>query len=149
MAKAFAGENATITQGQTTAAGENTQSVQAAPVLEGEATEQPSIFSNWLLWIVLAMWIWFLFGNKKRKQQRQQEKVERERRESLLKGDKIVTIGRLHGKVVSFTDKTVTVKPDDKSDYTMTFDREAILRVAPRPGEGADAADDGATDEAK
>jgi preprotein translocase YajC subunit len=147
MPKAFAGEDAaTITQGQTTAVGADTQTEQ--PVLEGQvAEEQPqsSIWDNWLLWIVVAMWVWFLFGNKKRKAQREQEKKDRERRNALEKGDRVVTIGRMHGKVVAFTEKTVTIKPDDKSEYSMTFDREALLRVLPRPGEEPEeAAADGA-----
>ncbi len=145
MPIAFAGEDAVITQGETTSAGENAHAVQEAAPLEGEVTETrtSSIFDNWLLWIVIAMWVWFLFGNKKRKAQRAQEKKEKERRESLQRGDKIVTIGRMHCTVVAFTEKTVTVRPDNKSEYAMTFDREAILRVLPRPGEedGAAAAD--------
>ncbi len=153
MPSAFAGEDAAaaqgqpaaadtaITQGQTTAAGADTHAEQA--VLEGEAVADapaPSIWDNWLLWVVVAMWVWFLFGNKKRKAQRAQEKKDRERRESLQKGDRVVTIGRLHGKVVAFTDKTVTIKPDDKAEYSLTFDREALLRVLPRPGEETEAA---------
>ncbi len=141
MPSAFAGEDAAITQGQTTAVGADTQTEQ--PVLQGEAVaEEPpaSIWSNYLLWVVIAMWVWFLFGNKKRKAQRAQEKQERERRNTLQKGDKVVTIGRMHGKVVAFTEKTVTIKPDDKSEYSMTFDREALLRVLPRPGEEDDVA---------
>lgn len=136
-----------ITQGQTTAAGDNTHAVQEVAA-EGQEAERPqsSIWDNWLLWVVVAMWVWFLFGNKKRKAQRAQEKQERERRESLQKGDKIVTIGRMHGKVVAFTDQTVTLKPDSKHEYTMTFDREAIYKVLPRPGEGDPADDAGAAD---
>ena len=126
-----------IAPGQTTAVGENTQAQQQ--VLEGEVVEeQPQgLFggSNFLLWVVAALWIWYLFGNKKRKAQKAQEKKERERRSTLQKGDNIVTIGRMHGTVVAYTESTVTIKPDNKADYTMTFDRQAIYRIMPRPGE--------------
>lgn len=128
----------TITQGQTTSPGADAHIGQdgGPAILEGEAAQKaPSIFDNWLIWAVAALWIWFLFGNKKRRQARQNEKIEQERRGSLQKGDNIVTIGRVHGKVVSVNDKTVTIKVDPKSDYTLTFDREAIFRVLPRPGE--------------
>lgn len=136
MADTTAGGQPAISQGQTTSAGADAHVGQdGGPVLEGEATRQPTIFDNWLLWAVAALWIWYLFGNKKRRQAKQQEKVERERRNTLQKGDNIITIGRVHGKIVSFTDKTVTIKVDPKSDYTLTFDREAIYRVMPRPGE--------------
>lgn len=126
-----------ITQGQTTSVGENTQTVQEVQP-EGavaEETRQPSIWDNWLLYAVAALWIWYLFGNKKRKNAKAAEKKERERRDTLQKGDNIVTIGRMHGKVVAFTDQSVTIKPDPKAEYTMTFDRQAIYRVLPRPGE--------------
>ncbi len=131
-----------ISQGQTTAAGENTEAVVVAEEAAA-AVEQPSLFSNPLLWIVAALWIWFIFGNKKRKAQKAQEKKDRLRRDSLQKGDEIVTIGRMHGTVVAFTEATVTIKPDLKAEYTMTFDRQAIYRVLPRPGEEEEAADAG------
>ena len=81
------------------------------------------------------MWGWWLFTNKKRKAQREEEKKEKERRENIRKGDRLVTIGRLHGVVSGLTDDTVIIKPDSKSDVTLTFDRQAIHRVMPRPGE--------------
>ncbi len=134
----------TISQGQTTAAGQDTHAAEAQPqVLEGQATEAkaPSIWDNWILWAVAALWIYLLFGSKKRRQQKAADKKEAERRNTLQKGDELVTIGRMHGTVVAYTDSTVTVKPDTKSDYTMTFDRAAIFRIMPRPGEEADTPD--------
>ena len=130
-----------ITQGQTTSVADGSETVQEQPALEGEAQRAPSIFDNWLLWAVAALWIWYLFGNKKRRAAKAQEKKERERRNALQKGDNIVTIGRVHGTVVAFTDETVTIKPDPKSDYNLTFDRQAIFRVLPRPGEEDETAD--------
>lgn len=127
-----------INRDQTTAVGENTEAQQQ--VLEGEIVdEQPPQrgfdMTNLLFWVVAALWIWYFFGSKKRRQARANEKKERERRSTLEKGDNVVTIGRMHGTVVAFTDATVTLKPDTKADYTMTFDRNAIYRVLPRPGE--------------
>lgn len=128
----------TISQGQTTSVAEGgTQAVEEQPVTPA-TTEEPkptSLWDSWLLYAVIALWVWYLFGNKKRRQQKANEKKEQERRNSLQKGDQIITIGRMHGTVVAFTDDSVTVKPDAKSDYTMTFERAAILRVLPRPGE--------------
>ncbi|MCC8179331.1 MAG: preprotein translocase subunit YajC, partial [Planctomycetes bacterium] len=102
---------------------------------QAEEAPQSAFGSNWLLYAVIALWVWYLFGNKKRRAAKAQEKKEAERRNNLEKGDQVVTIGRMHGEVVAFTDSTVTIKPDRKSDYSMTFDRNAILRVQPRPGE--------------
>ncbi len=126
-----------ITQGQTTTVAEGAAASQEQPAVVPEAApeEAPGFFNNPLLWIVAAVWIWFLFGNKKRKAARAQQKKDAERRATLQKGDNIVTIGRMHGAVVAFTDTTVTIKPDAKAEYTMTFDRQAIYQVLPRPGE--------------
>lgn len=128
----------TISQGQTTSVAEGgTQAVEEQPA-STQKTEEPkpsSLWDSWLLYAVIALWVWYLFGNKKRRQQKANEKKEQERRNTLLKGDKIITIGRMHGTVVAFTDDSVTVKPDNKSDHTMTFERAAILRVLPRPDE--------------
>ena len=125
----------TISQGETTSVAEGAQTSQEVTGEAAAAERAPSIFDNWLLWAVAALWIWYLFGNKKRKAAKAQEKKERERRESLVKGDNIVTIGRIHGEVIAYTDATVTIKPDPKADYTMVLDRQAIFRVLPRPGE--------------
>lgn len=131
----------TISQGSaTTSVGENTTAVVEQPAAEpaAGADQQPGIFNNWMLYAVAGLWIWWLFGSKKRRQAKAQEKKEQERRNTLQKGDMIVTIGRMHGVVTAFTDATVTIRPDPKSDYTMTFDRQAIYRVMPRPGEEPD-----------
>ncbi len=125
----------TISQGETTSVAEGAQTSQEVTGEAATTERAPSIFDNWLLWAVAALWIWYLFGNKKRKAAKAQEKKERERRESLVKGDNIVTIGRIHGEVIAYTDATVTIKPDPKADYTMVLDRQAIFRVLPRPGE--------------
>ena len=142
MAEANEAPSAVITQGQTTAVGSNTEAgVEELSPMDGQAAEpQASIWNNWLLYAAVGMWVWWLLTNRKRKAQRAQEKKEKERRETLIKGDKLVTIGRMHGTVVAFTDDTVTVRPDAKSDFTMTFDKQAIYRVLPRAVEGEEAA---------
>lgn len=136
----------TIAQGQTTSVAEGgTQALEEQPTEPAQgatAERQSSLWDNWLLYAVIGLWVWYLFGNKKRRLAKANEKKEQERRNNLQKGDKIVTIGRMHGEVVAFTDDSVTLKPDNKSDYTMTFERGAILRVLPRPGEEEEAAAD-------
>ena len=144
MAETSITENASaFTQDQTTSVAENAHAVVEEPTDgggEGAAQQQSQPQSFWdggLMWVILiGVWAWFIFGNKKRRTERAEAKKEKERRETLQKGDKIVTIGRMHGTVVAFTETSVTIKPDNKSDYTMTFDRQAIYRVLPRPGEG-------------
>ena len=36
------------------------------------------------------------------------------------------------------TEETVTIKPDDKANATLTFDRIAIHKILPRGGDSAD-----------
>lgn len=132
----------TISEGQNSpSVGQNLQAMEEQPASEEAVQEKTSsIWDNWLLYAVAALWIWYLFGNKKRKAAKAAEKKEAERRNMLQKGDMIVTIGRMHGMVVAFTDTTVTIKPDPRAEYTMTFDRQGIYRVLPRPGEEEEAA---------
>jgi preprotein translocase subunit YajC len=127
-----------LTQGETTSVGENSQTSQEQPSDEQAPQAPVSLWDNWFLYAVIIFWVWWLFGNKKRKAQKAQEKKDRSRREALQKGDNIITIGRMHGKVVAFTDDTVTLKPDPKDDFSITFDRQAVFRVLPRPGEEAE-----------
>ncbi|QNG61093.1 preprotein translocase subunit YajC [Metabacillus idriensis] len=66
-----------------------------------------------------------------RPQQKQQKKV-REMQDSLSKGDKIVTIGGLHGIVDSIDEEKVIVKAGDGS--RLTFERRAIRDVVEQNG---------------
>lgn len=52
---------------------------------------------------------------------------------SLKKGDKIVTIGGLHGTVMELNDDTVIVRVNDATK--LTFDRSAIRTIASAPTE--------------
>ncbi len=66
-----------------------------------------------------------------RPQQKQQKKV-REMQDSLSKGDKVVTIGGMHGIVDSFDEEKVVIKAGDGS--RLTFDRRAIRDVVEQKG---------------
>ncbi|MFY0757436.1 preprotein translocase subunit YajC [Metabacillus dongyingensis] len=66
-----------------------------------------------------------------RPQQKQQKKV-REMQESLSKGDKVVTIGGMHGIVDSIDEEKVIVKAGDGS--RLTFDRRAVRDVVEQKG---------------
>lgn len=133
----MAEENAsspTISQGQTTSVAENAEATQEQPANPegGEAQQPPSIFSNIWIYALVGIWIWWLLSSSKN---RKKQKAEQEKLQQLQKGDKLITIGRMHGEVVAFTDDTITIKPDGKSDFTMTFDRQAIYKRLPRSGE--------------
>lgn len=61
-----------------------------------------------------------------RPQQKRQKKT-REMQSSLSKGDKIVTIGGLHGNVEAIDDTVIVVRVNDGSK--LTYDRAAIREV--------------------
>jgi preprotein translocase subunit YajC len=46
---------------------------------------------------------------------------------SMKPGDKVVTIGGAHGKIVSIKEDTITIRVDDKAE--ITFEKSAISRV--------------------
>lgn len=113
----------------------------AAPAVGGQlttATEQPatgaaperqqgSWLANPLVWGVVLMWV-ILFIIRRKDNKKAQEAKEK-LNNSLVRGARVVTIGRIHGEVVSVTDTTFTIKPDPKHDFTLTFEREAFMRL--------------------
>jgi preprotein translocase subunit YajC len=56
---------------------------------------------------------------------------------SIKKGDKVVSIGGIHGTVVAVKETTVVVKVDDNT--RMEFSRNAISSIVNRKGDGATA----------
>ncbi len=130
-----------ITEATTTTAAET-----AAPVMKeastettgehqlvdpnGGKTEQPapdimSFLTSPMFLLLIGVWALFIFSSRKQKKKAQERK---DQLSSIKKGDKVVTIGRVHGEVVSMTEKTITLKVDPKGS-TLTFDREAVLAV--------------------
>lgn len=64
---------------------------------------------------------------------RPQQKRQKEHRNllnSLKKGDKVVTIGGLHGTIVEVTDDTVVLRVNDVTK--MTFNRNSVSSVSAR-----------------
>lgn len=59
--------------------------------------------------IILVFWLFMI-----RPQQKKQKKVQ-EAREALKKGDEIITIGGIHGKIVDVRDKTFVISVEDNS----------------------------------
>ena len=59
--------------------------------------------------------------------QRKQQKAQEEMRKSVRVGDKVVTIGGIHGMVSGVTDKTISVKVADA--LSLKFARAAIATV--------------------
>lgn len=93
----------------------------------------PSFFEQYgLIIVAVAFWFVWIWMSRKNKARRKQEE---ERLSSIKKGDRVITIGRMHGIVVAFTDDTVTLLTDAKNGAVMIFDRVAIYKILPRNGE--------------
>lgn len=71
-----------------------------------------------LILIILVFYLFFI------RPQMKKSKDQKKFRESLAKGDKIVTIGGLHGKVAEIKDNTVVVEVHPQ--LKLTFDKSAI-----------------------
>lgn len=59
--------------------------------------------------IILVFWLFMI-----RPQQKRQKKVQ-EAREALKRGDEIITIGGIHGKIVDVREKTFVISVEDNS----------------------------------
>ncbi|MFH0910956.1 MAG: preprotein translocase subunit YajC [Planctomycetota bacterium] len=102
----------------TTVAGSSTPAPSAPPKGLGGST----------LWLILLLWgvvIYFFFMRP----QRQKEKDRKATIERVKKGDRVVSIGGIHGTIIALTDETVTIKIDEKSGTTLTLARAAINTV--------------------
>ncbi|HOP74070.1 MAG TPA: preprotein translocase subunit YajC [Bacillota bacterium] len=73
--------------------------------------------------IILLVVFWFLVYVPQKKQQKQRNEM----LASLKKGDKIVTIGGIHGEIVEFDDEDVKLRVADKVE--IKFSKSAIARV--------------------
>ncbi|MBO4402518.1 MAG: preprotein translocase subunit YajC [Bacteroidales bacterium] len=78
-----------------------------------------------LIFIVLLILVFYFFMIRPQsKQNKEQQKF----RDSLKKGDKIVTIGGIHGKIAEVNDTTVDVEVEN--GVKITFEKSAISQQA-------------------
>ena len=78
-------------------------------------------FMVFLVIMLVVYWV-FLIRPQSKKRKELAQKLS-----NLKKGDRVVTIGGSHGKVVSVKDKVVVVRIDDRAE--ITFDKNAISTV--------------------
>ncbi len=85
-----------------------------------------SMFTGLFLPLILMVVVfYFLIMRPQQKRNKERNKM----LSALKKGDKIVTIGGLHGTISEITDDTVVLRVNDVTK--LTFDRSAINNVAP------------------
>ncbi len=88
--------------------------------LQAQTQQGPNLLSNLLLFGGIMIIFYFFMIRP----QQQKIKKEKQFRENLKKGDKIITVGGLHGKIVQIEDRTVVVEVDNH--VKLTFEKEAI-----------------------
>ncbi len=94
--------------------------LQSAP----NATSTTGSFGSLIVTVVLMIGIFYFFLIRpQNKKQKEMEKM----LSALKKGDKVVTIGGIHGVVSSVKEKTIILKVDDNAK--LEFNRSAIASV--------------------
>jgi len=82
-----------------------------------------------LPFIIMFAIFYFLLIRPQQKRQKQRQQM----LNNLKKGDKVITIGGLHGTIAELTDDTVVLRVNDVTK--LTFDRSAINTVQARAAE--------------
>jgi preprotein translocase subunit YajC len=89
-------------------------------LLQAEAPSSPAWTSNLILFGGIAIIFYFFMIRPQQKKQKDQKSFINE----IKKGDDIVTIGGIHGKVMAIDDETVTL--DLEKGARIKFERSAI-----------------------
>lgn len=89
--------------------------------LQAGATANSS-WSMWVMLILIFVVMWFFMIRPQRKQQKELEKF----RNSLKRGDKVVTIGGIYGVVDEIKERQVIIKVDD--DTKLKVDKNSLVK---------------------
>lgn len=93
-------------------------------LLQVPAGSPNSMIYNIILWVgIFVVFYFFMIRPQQKKQKDQKSFID-----NLKKGDNVVTIGGLHGKVYAIEGTTVTVEVD--KGVKLTFEKTAISREA-------------------
>ena len=95
------------------------------------AQQQCSTWSGLLMIVLIFVIFWLFFIRPQNKRAKEQQQF----RENLKKGDKIVTIGGIHGKVEEVRENTVLVSIDHNTK--IEFEKSAIIPNASQVGGAA------------
>lgn len=94
------------------------------PFLQAEsASSTGSLMGSMIPFILIIVIFYFFLIRPQNKKQKETEKMLK----ALKKGDKVITIGGIHGTISSVKDNTVIVKVDD--NCKIEFNRSAISTV--------------------
>ena len=83
---------------------------------------QPSALPTILMFaaIILVMWLFMI------RPQRKQQKQLQEFRNSLKKGDKVVTVGGIYGEILEVNEKTALIRVD--GDVKLRVDKQGLVK---------------------
>jgi len=95
----------------------------AQAATDGAQGAGPSGLYN-ILFLVAIMVVFYFFMIRP---QMQRQKKEKQFRESLKKGDRVVTIGGLHGRIAALEEKTVLLEVDE--GVKLKFDKASIREM--------------------
>ena len=91
-------------------------------VLQAAAAQQGG---GWFMWVMLALIfvvMWFFMIRPQRKQQKELQNF----RDSLKKGDKVVTIGGIYGTVAEIKEESVLIEVD--SNVKIRVSKQALVK---------------------
>ena len=91
--------------------------LQAAP-----AAQQGGGMSMWIMLALIFVVMWFFMIRPQRKQQKELQNF----RDSLKKGDKVVTIGGIYGTVVEIKEESVLIEVD--SNVKIRVSKQALMK---------------------
>lgn len=89
---------------------------------------------GFLPWIAIILVIYFLMIRPQAKKQKQQQEMLK----GLLKGDKVVTSGGIHGEIVGLKDNQNILIVKIAKDVKIEVERASIGRLVSRGGSGTD-----------
>ena len=93
-------------------------------LVQAATTSNTSMIYNVLLWVgIIGIFYFFMIRPQQKKQKDQKGFVD-----NLKKGDAVVTVGGLHGRISSVDSTTVTLEVD--RGVKMTFEKTSISREA-------------------
>ncbi len=105
-------------------------------LLQAAGATSPNTLMSVAPFVLIIIIFYFFIIRPQNKKQKETEKMIN----ALKKGDKVVTVGGIHGVVASTKEKTVIVKVDD--DVKIEFNRSAIAGVLnSKPAETAEKAE--------
>lgn len=109
----------------------------------GSASTSGSMIGTLIPFILIIVIFYFFMIRPQNKKQKETQKM----LDALKKGDKVITIGGIHGTISSVHEKTVIVKVDDNTK--IEFNRTAISTVEMSDAEKAKLAEEEAAKKAK